>query len=995
MGASTGRPLTSREPGDAEHDVATIPPPFADRRSSGTDMDQKVNPEQLSQIERAPAGSLAFGRFSVHPNRRELLVDGISTELGARAFDVLLALLEARGSIVGKDELMGQVWPGRVVEENNLQVQIAALRKVFGTDRDLIRTVAGRGYQFTGEIHSSSPSSPVAPTVRPIPSNLPEAVSELIGRDHELHEILELAADRRLVTLTGPGGIGKTRLALEAARELLSDFGDGVWLVELGSLADPGLLPATVASALGLTFATGVLTPERVAAALGSKHLLIVLDNCEHVIEATAAMTEAILRANPVASMLVTSREPLRADGESVYRVQSLEVPAEGALERGQLLRSGAVRLFIARTRAAEQQFSPDARIAAIAAICRRLDGIPLAIELAAARAAALGIEGLAARLDDRFRLLTGGHRTALPRHQTLRATLDWSYELLPTTERVILRRIAVFAGMFKLESAAAVVASDEIAAPDVVDYLANLVAKSLVTADVSAFTAQYRLLDTTRAYALEMLRESGEFDIFARHHAEHHRNMFERASADWGTLSTTDWLVTYGRQVDNLRAALDWAFSPGGDAGIGVALTAAAAPFWMRLSLVGECRTRVERALASLDPDTRATSRHGMQLHVALGLALIYTRATVEQSHAELLKALAVAERLEDTDFQLRALWGLCVNRLNSGLFPKALILAKRFYGIAASVPGQSDVPVGDRMLAMAFHYMGDQTAARHHFERMLNHQAATAHRSHTFRFLLDQRVSARAVLAEVLWLQGYPEQAMRAVEHNIAEALSAHHALTLCNALAKACPVALFVGDLVAAERFVTMLQEHAARNALASWEAEAECFRKVLMVRRGGVAGESQALRPALDELRKIRSALRYTELLGELADLLGRAGDVEEGLSAIEEAIARAEQNAERWCLAELLRIKGELVLLSGTADAPEDAEDFFLRSLEWARNQEVLAWELRARMSIARLWQSQGRGIEAYDHLADVYGRFTEGFDSADLRAASALLDALR
>lgn len=958
-------------------------------------MDQEAKPVNPRAAEPAPSqGTLSFSRFVVLPSRRELRADGAPIDLGARAFDVLLALIEARGAVVGKDELIERVWPGRVIEENNLQVQIAAVRKVLGGDRDLIRTVAGRGYQFAGDVRTQLPGAQSPVPIRSMVTNLPEAVSPLIGRDTELHEILTLTADRRLVTLTGPGGIGKTRLGLEVARELLGAFRDGVWLAELGALTDPEQVPYAVAAALGLTFATGALPPERVAAALGSRHMLLVLDNCEHVIEAAAAMTEAVLRASPVACVLATSREPLRAEGESVYRVPSLEVPDETTVDRGRLLETGAVRLFIARSRSAEPQFSPDARIAAIAAICRRLDGIPLAIELAAARAAALGIEGLAARLDDRFRLLTGGQRTALPRHQTLRATLDWSFELLPTPERVVLRRLGVFAGTFTLESAGAVVASADIAAADVIDYLANLVAKSLVTVEVGSAVAQYRLLDTMRAYALEKLKEAGELDTFARRHAEHHRDLFERTSEDWVRLSTAEWLTAYSRQIDNLRVALDWAFSATGDAEIGVALTAAAAPFWMRLSLMEECRARVERALTSLGPTRSRNTPHGMQLRTALGLALMYTQATVEASHAELRDALEIAQRLGDTDFQLRSLWGLCVNRLNSGLFREALTLANQFCSVAATVPGQPDLRIGDRMLAMALHYMGDQTAARIHFERVLDRYTGPAYRAHTIRFLLDQRVSARAVLAEVLWLQGFPDQAMHAVEHNIVEAFEADHALTLCNALAKACPVALFVGDLEAAERYVTMLQDHAARNALASWQAEARCFRSVLTIRRGDAPPAANALGSALEELREIRFALRYIELLGELAELLGRAGEVEHGLGAIDEAIKRTEANGERWCLAELLRIRGELLLLQGAAAAKE-AEDQFLRSLECAREQRVLAWELRASTSLARLWAGEQRTLEAREQLAQVFGRYTEGHGSADLRAAAELLETLR
>src|SRR5580704_13064263 len=389
---------------------------------------------------------IAFGRFQVLPDQRDVLADGRPIKLGGRAFDVLMALIEARGAVVTKEALMARVWPGRIIEENSLAAQIAALRAAFGAERELIRTVSRRGYQFTGEIRilAASPNKAGAGvataehvSVLP-PTNAPNSVSELIGRDAEVEEVLRLAGAHRLLTLTGAGGIGKTTLALALARELRPHFADGVWLAEFSAFADPGLVPATVAAAVGVQLG-GEASAQRVAQAFADRRLLLVLDTCEHVIAAAAAMAEAVLGAGAALHIIATSREPLRAGGEWVYPVQPLAVPAVDLAADDDLLRYGAVRLFIERARAAEPHFAPDRRLMAmIVAICRRLDGIPLAIELAAARASALGIEALAARLDDRFRLLTGGRRTAPLRHQALRATLDWSYELFVEPEGVV-----------------------------------------------------------------------------------------------------------------------------------------------------------------------------------------------------------------------------------------------------------------------------------------------------------------------------------------------------------------------------------------------------------------------------------------------------------------------------------------------------------------------------------------------------------------------------
>lgn len=371
-----------------------------------------------------PSQPLEFGRFRIVPHRRQFFVDGRAVELGGRAFDTLLILIEGRGTVLSKDELMRQIWPDRVVEENNLEVQISVLRKVFGTDRGVIRTVAGRGYQFTGDVRMPAhvEATPAAPS---LVSNLPAPLSELIGRDVEIREATTLVTRHRFVTLTGPGGIGKTRLGLEVARRLLPTFPDGVFLAELAPLATSDLVPVTVAAVLGLPVTGASVSPDRIGAAIGPRRLLLLLDNCEHLVDAAARFAEAVLRTGTGAAVLSTSREPLRAAGEHVYRVPPLVMPAEDA-DREEVLRHDAVRLFVARARAADSGFVPDHRVAtAIAAICRRLDGMPLAIELAAARVPALGTLGIAARLDDRFALLTSGHRTALPRQQTLRATLD------------------------------------------------------------------------------------------------------------------------------------------------------------------------------------------------------------------------------------------------------------------------------------------------------------------------------------------------------------------------------------------------------------------------------------------------------------------------------------------------------------------------------------------------------------------------------------------
>ena len=932
------------------------------------------------------AGAIEFGRFKLLSQRRELQADGRPIELGGRALDVLLALIDARGVVLSKDELMGRVWPGRVVEENNLQAQVSALRRALGADRDLIRTVTGRGYQFTGEVRTPSAGASLRRG-----SNLPQPVSELIGRESAVIEVMDLMRAHRLVTLAGIGGIGKTRLGLEVGRRLVPRFGDGVWLAELGPVSEPQLVAITVATALGFSPAGGRVSAPGVASALVAKQVLLLLDNCEHVIEVAAGMAEAVLRASPESRVLATSREPLRAEGEHVYQVPPLDVPAEDNLDLEEALRHGAVKLFVARARAAEPRYLPDARLATVkVAICRHLDGIPLAIELAATRVASFGVEGVAARLDDRFRLLTGGQRTALPRHQTMRATLDWSYELLADSIRVILRRLAVFAGAFSLEAASAVTRG---AAPAIVDCpVADLVAKSLISADVNGPVVYYHLLETTRAYALEKLRESGELERFKRRHAEYYRDLFERAEAEWESQPTAEWLLRYGREIDNIRTALDWAFSSGGDTTIGVALTAASVPLWFQLSLMDECRARVERALSSQRSGSNPDLRRHMKLYAALGASLMYTRGPLPETGNAWTRALESAERLADSEYRLRAHWGLWTCNHYSGSYETALALARRFSNLAAAQADTSDLPIADRMLGLSLHYLGDQRGARDHLERMLDRYVAPAYRSHRVRFVYDQQVIARGVLAQILWLQGSVDQAVRTARLAVEDARAADHPPSLCWALLEgACPIALFTRDLTGLERSVSALLEHATRHALPVWHALGRCMQALLLVQRGDVDAVARILRPAFDELQEVRFSL-YTGFLGALAEGLGRAGRVAEGLATVDEAIARCDRTEERWSMAELLRVKGELSLRHGTSNGA--VEEHFLRALDWARHQGALSWELRCATSLARLWQVQDRSLPARELLAPTLEQFTEGFKTADLTTARSLLDSL-
>ena len=452
-----------------------------------------------------------FGPFRLLVARRELLAHGVPVTLGQRAFDVLLLLVSRHGQLVTKDELMTAVWPGVVVEENNIQVHVSALRKVLGTAGDggrYLLTVAGRGYRFVAPVERESAAAPGTTTASVLdqpgtaapatPNNLPQQLTSLIGREGDLAEIKARLNSHRLLTLTGSGGVGKTRLAIEAGGAVLDNYPDGVWLAELAPLSDAQLVTSIIGDVLGVSLSVPTAAIETLTSALKDKQLLLIIDNCEHVVAEAARVTEALIRNCPRVSILASSRERLAIQGESVIRVPSLPTPHESvALTAASGREYAAVRLFVERARDLGFGFSlDDENAATVGSICQRLDGIPLAIELAVPRLKVFSVQQLARGLDERFRLLTGGSRTALPRQQTLHALIDWSYDLLSDAEKILLGRLSVFSGSATLASIRAVVATVEISPAQVGDLLFSLVEKSLVHADLTASEPRYHLLE-------------------------------------------------------------------------------------------------------------------------------------------------------------------------------------------------------------------------------------------------------------------------------------------------------------------------------------------------------------------------------------------------------------------------------------------------------------------------------------------------------------------
>ena len=617
----------------------------------------------VQQISSPIAGRLRIGPFELNVAERSLKKANKVIPLGGRAYDVLIALLENAGEVVTKADLIAKAWPDVTVEEGSLRVHVSALRKALGDGQfgnNYIANVRGLGYSFIAPV-TRYPADRDRSSASARLSNLPPPLGRMVGRDNVVREIrCWLQAGQRLITIPGAGGIGKTTVALAVGHAALADFFGSAFFVDLSAVSDKEHFVGVIASALGAD-PRFVDRGDALLDFLRPRRALVILDSCEHLIEKTAEVADSILRYAPEVRLLVTSRETLRLANERVFHLAPLDCPPEQpGLTASEVLVYPAVRLFMERISARGGDLSlSDNEAPIVAEICRKLDGIALAIELAAGRAANFGVRNTVARLGSRLDLLKFGRRTAKPRHQTLRATLDWSHDQLSEVERVVLRRVAIFVGHFTLEAALAVGKEGEIGQFEIESAVENLVNKSLMGVRTNSRGTLYRLPDTTRCYALEKLAVSGEHNSIATRHAnfsihllESDRgNLFDLEPAEAPTGALRDYL-------GNIRAALEWSFGPEGSDGAAIRMAAAASQLFLAKSLFVECQGWMERAIdriaAECDP------RDQMEIHASLALSLMFTAGNSETVRDAFNAALTFAERREDTYQQLRLLSGL-----------------------------------------------------------------------------------------------------------------------------------------------------------------------------------------------------------------------------------------------------------------------------------------------------------------------------------------------
>jgi predicted ATPase/DNA-binding winged helix-turn-helix (wHTH) protein len=947
----------------------------------------------VQQVGSPSAIRLRFGPFELNVAERSLRKTNQVIPLGGRAYDILIALLENAGEVVGKAELIARAWPDVTVEEGSLRVHLSALRKALGDGQfgnKYIANIQGHGYRFIAPVthlpadHDRSGASAGL-------SNLPPALGRMVGRENIVREIQGwLQTEQRLITILGAGGIGKTTVALSVGHGALADFSGAAFFVDLSTVNDKEHLIGAIASAVGLD--SQLVDPkEALLNFLRPRRMLIILDSCEHLIEKAAEIADYIFQNVPDIYILATSREALHVPGERVLRLCPLDCPPEQpGLTASEVLAYPAVRLFVERISARGGGFSlTDDEAPIVAEICRKLDGIALAIELAAGRAANFGVRNTVAKLGSRLDLLKFGRRTANPRHQTLKATLDWSHDHLSEVERVVFRRVAIFIGHFTLEAALAVGKEGEIGQFEIESAVENLVNKSLMGVRTSSRGTLYRLLDTTRGYALEKLAVSGEHDSIAARHAnfsiqllESNRgNLFDLEPAEAPAGALRDYL-------GNIRAALEWSFGSSGNDNSAIRMAAAAAQLFLAMSFFMECRGWMERAIDRTAVD--CDSRDQMEIYASLALSLMFTAGNSERVRDAFNTALTYAEQREDSYQQLRLLSGLSMYLHRTIDAAGSLEVALRAESVAKKTGSPEDAALADSMLGAAYYMLGNHLRAQKHLERAL-HSSPPSRRFNATQYLFDLRTTSLFILTRSHWFAGKLDRAARDAERTIEEAERSDHPIALCRALILTMPFYFWIDDLQRIERNLSKLELVAEKYSLAPFRAVAVGLKGRHLIRVGQTMDGVHHLQDSLEKLRILQYEMLVTDFVSELAVNLAEQNQRAEALALIDASIATQLGSNRPLHLPGLFLAKG-LAFVCGESQQNDLALECFKEAMTLAGQQSALSFELRAGLELARLWIDWGQIQRAHDLIGPIYRRFTEGLTTPDLILARQILE---
>lgn len=935
------------------------------------------------------AEGLCFGPYNLRVRERLLIRDGAPVELGARALDILTLLVSRPNEIISKKKLLSHVWPDVTVEEGSLRFHMASLRKALGDGKDgarYITTLAGRGYCFVAPVTRSRDAVDGAkPVAAEFPhANLPGRIMHMVGREEDILNISTHVMAAHFVSIVGSGGVGKTTVAIAVGHHLFDSFAGVVLLVDLGTLRYPGLVATTVASELGLSVQSEDAAPA-VVAYLRSKRMLLILDTCEHLIDAVAALASQIYAKAPDVHILATSREVLQVHGEHVYRLDTLACPPDDPeAMNGAAQTFPAPRLFIERAAASGARLDlSDTDVAIVVRICRKLDGVALAIELAARRVETYGLQETETLLDQRL-LLLPGHRGSTPRQRTLQATLDWSYQLLSELERTVLRRLAVFCGHFTLDAALAVATGNDIDQAQVFGAIDSLVAKSMIVTRPLGAMMRYRLLDTTRAYVLDVAIDDAEATRLAVRHATYYGQWLEQSGSEWQTLSTGPERSPHFAALNNARSALEWCFGEHRNVELGIKLAAAAAPVFLAMSLLPECYRWSQRAIAELDDSNRGGLEE-MQLQAGLGIASLHIHGPSEAAHAALNRGLAIAEARGNVLKQVATLHTLVMFCARQAEFKIALEHAKRARAVALTVEEPKATALAQSAVGRALHFVGDHNSARLELEAALKDCSSTQ-----LTYLgIDDRMLIALGLVRTLWAQGLPVQAIERARQAVDHAKLSSNPASLALTLSWIPAISILVGDLRSAEQQADWLIPHAESNSLGPYLHIGHAYKATLAICSGNAKTGVETLQNCLKRLSAAHYEIHNTKFKIDLVQGLVAIGRVEEAMALIDETIRRIEENGELCLLPEALRVKGGALLVSPVSR--DKAEACFIESLDCSRRQGARGWELRTAIDLARLLATRGEPKEARKLLHPVLEQFTEGKETTDLQSAARLL----
>ena len=896
-----------------------------------------------------------FGPFVLDTPARALRRDGIEVALGSRAFDILVALVEGEGQVLTRRTLMAKAWPGLVVEDSNIRVQVGNLRKSLGCGKEgarYIASVAGRGYCFVATVHRTDtsllapPPAPSAAIAREVARtsrlsiSVPAPPERAIGRGHNTSELTSLLQQHRLVTVLGPGGSGKTTLAVLAAYAQ-DDFGNAVYFTDLTLVRAGDHLLEALAHTIGFC-PSGNVTVPGFADYIKDRKALLILDNCEHIVEAVGDLCAQLLDASAMLTLLCTSREALRVFDERIYLMRPLDFPPEDVgLSADQLRAWPAIQLFIERAEegGATNVFS-DETAGVISSICARLDGNPLAIELAASRVSHYGVQAVFDLLVSGVVLHWQGRRDASPRHKTVETMLDWTYQLLGSEDRIALNRLSVFTGGFSMDTAVKVIADAKLSPVRAAASIANLADRSLVSARLESGETSLRLLDLTRTYASNKLALSAEHDTVAYRHAKYYFDKLKNTPPDSASAPTLR-----EEQLGDLRAAMDWCFSENHDVELGVQLSALLAPVLLRRRLLTECLRCCTRALAEM-ADTSKGGLTELVLLESLGITYGLTARFGDNVLSVIKRGIHLSLVLYQPRSSLNLKTGLYLNIFGLGRFRDSYELAQSYADLAQREGAQTERVIACWKLGISSHFLGNDLESEEHLTRgrsiCLDVEMRPLH-----YFEAKIKLTALISMAQAKQALGLHDQALSEAHTALDYARSQRDTLFAC---AHMCfQILLDNGRVDEAASLIDELERASSEYKVASRPYNIE-YVKALMVLHGGDFRDAEARLVAA--LVGLKQPFFRVDALKFLAEAQFGVGHHDEGLASINEAISMAEDTEAALYLPNLLRVKGELLLTSGTRSTHSGIRA--LRdALAFARKTHAFGAEISIVLAMAR------------------------------------------